>query len=187
MADKQVTYVALLRGINVGGKNRVEMARLKALFERNGFRDVKTYINSGNVIFREKATPEAALAKDIEKAIYGEFGFHVSVLVRSEKSMKTICSALPQTWKNDQSMKCDVMFLWNSVDKSNLVQQLKIEPKFEDLKYAQGALIWRIDREYITRSAMLKIVGTPLYKQMTIRNCNTVRKIAALMSEIALD
>ena len=72
-----MTYLALLRGINVGGKNKVEMARLKTLFESIGCGDVRTYINSGNVIFTSNRVA-ARLRTSIEKAIAKEFGFHVS-------------------------------------------------------------------------------------------------------------
>ena len=76
-----MTYLALLRGINVGGKNKVEMARLKTLFESIGCSDVRTYINSGNVIFTNGRVA-ARLRTSIEKAIAQEFGFDVRVVLR---------------------------------------------------------------------------------------------------------
>ncbi len=177
-----MTYVALLRGINVGGKNKVAMPRLKKTFEAVGLTDVTTYINSGNVIFKEARRKPATIVSALEKAIEKDFGFPIRVLIRDLPAVKKVIQALPEAWTNDQKMKCDVMFLWKEVDRKDIVKDLTVKPEIEDLVYVPGALIWRVDRPAITRSGMLKMVGTDLYKAMTIRNCNTVRKLAELMA-----
>lgn len=177
-----MTYVALLRGINVGGKNKVAMPRLKKTFEAVGLTDVTTYINSGNVIFKEARRKPATIVLALEKAIEKDFGFPIRVLIRDLPAVKKVIRALPEAWTNDQKMKCDVMFLWKEVDRKDIVKDLTVKPEIEDLVYVPGALIWRVDRPAITRSGMLKMVGTDLYKAMTIRNCNTVRKLAELMA-----
>ena len=177
-----MTYVALLRGINVGGKNKVAMPRLKETFEAVGLTDVTTYINSGNVIFKDNKRKPATIVAALEGAIEKDFGFPIKVLIRDHPAIKKVIAALPDTWTNDQTMKCDVMFLWESVDRKGVVADLKLKPDIEDLVYVPGALIWRVDRPAITRSGMIKMVGTDLYKAMTIRNCNTVRKLAELMT-----
>lgn len=176
-----MVYVALLRGINVGGKNKVDMKKLKAAFEAAGMTSVRTYINSGNVIFSSKSRSRTRLAGVLEDAIADAFGFSVDVLVRDLKTMRTIVKALPRTWVNDAAMKCDVMFLWDDVARASVVKELPTKPEIEDLKYVAGAVIWRVDRKNVTRSGMMKLVGTPLYKRMTIRNCNTTRKLLELM------
>ena len=173
-----MVYVALLRGINVGGKKRVEMARLRESFERMGFSDVRTYINSGNVIFRHVRAPSE---KSIEKALQSEFGFEIAVVVRDRENIAAVVEALPDDWINDATMKSDVMFLWPHVDGPEVLDQVPVKPGIDDVKYVDGALLWRVDRADATRSGMMKIVGTELYRQMTVRNCNTVRKLAALM------
>jgi uncharacterized protein (DUF1697 family) len=177
-----MTYVALLRGINVGGKNKVAMPRLKKTFEEVGLTEVSTYINSGNVIFKDIKRSPTTIVTALEKAIEKDFGFPIKVLIRDLSAMRKVIKALPDTWINDQKMKCDVMFLWGDVDRKGIVKDLKVKPEIEDVVYVPGALIWRVDRPAITRSGMLKMVGTDLYKAMTIRNCNTVRKLAELMA-----
>ena len=174
-------YVALLRGINVGGKNKVDMKQLKAAFEDVGMTSVRTYINSGNVIFSSTSRSRARLTEVLEDAIARTFGFKVGVLVRDLKNMRAVVKALPRTWVNDTTMKCDVMFLWDDVARASVVKELPIKPEIEDLKYVAGALIWRVDRNGVTRSGQMKLVRTPLYKRMTIRNCNTTRKLLELM------
>jgi uncharacterized protein (DUF1697 family) len=176
-----VVYVALLRGINVGGKNKIEMKQLKAAFEDAGMTSVRTYINSGNVIFSSNSRSRARLTEVVEDAIARTFGFRIGVLVRDLKSMRAVVKALPQTWANDATMKCDVMFLWDDVARASVVKEIPIKPEIEELKYVAGALIWRVDRKSVTRSGQMKLVRTPLYKRMTIRNCNTTRKLLELM------
>lgn len=178
-----MVYVALLRGINVGGNNKIEMAKLKLVFEALGFLNVKTFIASGNVIFSAGSEDSAALCKKIESAITKKFDIDVRVLLRDIKSIGKIVRALPDAWVNNANMKCDVMFLWESIDQKNILKELPINPKIEDVKYVPGAVLWRIDRTNATKSRMFKIIGTKLYKEMTVRNCNTVRKVYALMQE----
>jgi uncharacterized protein (DUF1697 family) len=174
-------YVALLRGINVGGKARVEMPKLKAIFERLGHTDVVTYINSGNVIFTANATSPHQLSQAIEAAIEADFGFAVPVVLRSREQIKQICDRVPADWINDgQTMKTDVMFLWKKYDSPDAISYFKYKPEIEQLVYVGGALVWNITREYITRGSVIKMIGTDIYKHMTVRNINTVRKLSDL-------
>lgn len=178
----RMIYVALLRGINVGGNNKLEMSKLKATFERLGLKSVRTYINSGNIIFSD-VRPASSLVPLLEKAIEKDFGFTVRVVLRDINNIAKVAKALPDAWTNGVDMKSDVMFLWENYDKPGVIKQFKINPEKEEVKYVSGAILWRVDRDYITRSSMMKLVGTDLYKNMTIRNCNTLRKLHDLMKE----
>jgi uncharacterized protein (DUF1697 family) len=175
-----VIRLALLRGINVGGKNRVDMAALRATFAGVGIDGARTYINTGNVIFRDERT-EDTLARIIEAAIEDDFGFAVSVLVRDMEAILAIEQAIPDTWANDSSMKCDVLLLWDDVDRPDIVADLPARADVDELVYVPGAVIWRVDRDDATKSGMPRLVGTDVYKRMTVRNCNTVRRLAQMM------
>jgi uncharacterized protein (DUF1697 family) len=174
-------YVALLRGINVGGNRTIDMKQLKATFERAGVDEVRTYINSGNVIFRGDPDDAGHLAQTFERAIADEFGFDVRVLVRDENQMNALIEALPDDWANDDSAKCDVIFLSDAVDSPEVLGEFTIKPDIDDARYLPGAVMWRVERSNVTRSGLMRLVGTELYAQTTVRNCNTVRKLAALM------
>ena len=176
-----MTYAALLRSINVGGNNKVEMAKLKQTFERLGLADVRTLIASGNVIFRTDEQDPSPLVKRIESAIEADFGIKIRVLLRDLKTMGRIVKAIPEPWVNNTEIKCDVMFLWKEIDHKDILKQLPFDSALEEVKYVPGAVLWRIDRAKASKSHMVRIVGTPLYQQMTIRNPNTVRKLYALM------
>ncbi len=175
-------YAALLRGINVGGNNKVEMSRLKILFEGLGYTQVATYINSGNVIFSTEGTKTIELSSVIEQAIESQFGFPVKVVVVERGVIDHIVGQVPAEWINDsKTQKCDVLFLWPEIDSPQIVQKLTIKPGIDEILYFPGALVWHVIRENIHKSGMLKLIGTEVYKKSTARNINTVRKLAALM------
>lgn len=173
-------YTALLRGINVGGNSKVEMPRLRALFEDLGFKDVKTYINSGNVIFSSNQKDTKKICSNIEQGIEKEFGFLVPTIIKSADQLKTIAEAIPQDAQNNTDMKCDVLFLWDEVDDPEVLNNIDIREGIDNVKYVPGAIIWTVKRSDINKSRLLKIVGTPFYKKVTIRNCNTTRKLNML-------
>ena len=176
-----MVYVALLRGINVGGKNKVDMRKLKATFEDAGMTNVTTYINSGNVVFTDNRRKPSTIVTVLEEVIAADLGFEIKVLIRDLPAIKKVIKALPKQWTTDATMRCDVMFLWEGLDRKDVLEKWTIKPEIEDVKYVPGAVIWRIDRANITRSRMTKMVGTDVYRGMTIRNSNTVRKLAELM------
>lgn len=176
-------YLALLRGINVGGKNKVDMSRLKTTLEAVGLAEVRTYINSGNVIFADDRRRPAELTSLVEKAIATEFGFPVRVVLRDIDAVKSVAKAIPTSWKDDTTMRCYVMFLWEDVDEPAVLDRLSVKDDIDDVKYVPGAIIWRVDRAVLTRSGMMRVPGSDLYQSMTIRNCNTVRKLLELMAD----
>lgn len=174
-------YVALLRGINVGGKNRVEMARLKQAFEAIGCSQVVTYINSGNVIFSDQRKP-AELKVLIEQAIAKEFVLDVPVVLRDQANIANLCAKIPAAWTNDSDQRTDVLFLWDDIDNKSIIEKVVHKPDIERLLYLPGALVWNVDRQHVMRGSTAKLIANVLYKSMTIRNVNTLRKLDALMS-----
>lgn len=175
--------VALLRGINVGGNHKVDMKKLKAAFEAMGFTGVKTYINSGNVIFEHKKQTPRTLAENIQPFLKKIFGFEINVVVCEESVLKHIAESIPSSWENNEHAKTDVMFLWEGINNKSILEKLKIHTDVDRVTYVPGALIWNIHRKDFSKSGMSKIVGTLLYKQMTIRNVNTTKKLAELISK----
>lgn len=89
------TYIAMLRGINVSGQKIIKMERLRASFEGLGFTDVKTYVQSGNVVFKAPKISADSLAKKIAKEILDEYGFDVSILVRTPAELENVLKHNP--------------------------------------------------------------------------------------------
>ena len=178
-------YVALLRGINVGGNKKVDMKLLATAFEQAGMQSVSTYINSGNVIFSNETHNKNELVTILENVMVENFGFAVPVLLRDILTMKATVAAIPIHWKNDSEMKCDVMFLWDAIDSPQVIQRLATKTDIDIVSYVAGAIIWSVDRKNVTKSGITKLVGTRLYTQMTIRNCNTTRKLLERMNSLS--
>jgi len=178
-----MTYVALLRGINVGGKAKIEMSRLKSLFESKGCESVISYINSGNVIFSDERSAKKLIPL-IEQSIAQEFGLNIRIVLRDLANIKKLCDEIPSAWTNDTQQKTDVLFLWNEIDNEDILKKIIINPELENVRYISGALIWNIGRQNVTKGNGVKLVKTDLYKHMTVRNINTVRKLYKLMISI---
>jgi len=176
-----MVYIALLRGINVGGNNKIDMKLLKQTFERVGLKDVVTYINTGNIIFSSNDHSKTELSHILEEAIHDDFGLRIKVVVRSIDDVRGIIHAIPDTWKNDKDMKSDVMFLWDEINDETVLESLVIKPTIDTVKYVPGAILWSIEKKNANKSGMSKIIGTKIYKQVTVRNVNTARKIYELM------
>jgi uncharacterized protein (DUF1697 family) len=175
-----VTYVAFLRGVNVGGNGIVSMAAIKEALVALGLSDVRTYINSGNVIFSTRPSDAQQLRARIEKALEQHTGMAIKVLVMDDNALKKMVDAIPRNWVDDKTMRTYVLLLWNELDDRSILERLPIKPGVDELRYTPGAVVWRVDRENVGRSQMNRLVGTPLYKQITIRSANTMRKLNEL-------
>ena len=177
-------YVALLRGINVGGKNKVSMKELKKSFERVGMEAVTTYINSGNIIFETSNQNETEIIATLEEVIFEDFSLNIKVLLRTIKDLTAIIEALPSHWKNDKDMKSDVLFLGDEINDEKVLNELVPKPDIDTVLYVPGAILWSVDRTNVTKSGLMRLASKDLYKKMTIRNVNSTRKIYLIMEEI---
>lgn len=176
-------YVALLRGINVGGQSSIDMKALKRLFESLGFLKVKTYINSGNVLFQSDT--EASILKPlIEKAIQDHFGMTIPTILRSAQEIQFMVEAFPKDWKNDDEQRTDILFLFDNLDGPGALLQIKVNPQVDTLIALPKAIGWSLERKNLGKSGMKNFIGTTVYKNMTARNINTLRKLNALLTEL---
>ncbi|HVC77734.1 MAG TPA: DUF1697 domain-containing protein [Candidatus Micrarchaeaceae archaeon] len=175
-----MTYAAFLRGVNVGGKGIVSMAAIKEALAALGLSDVRTYINSGNVIFSTRASDVQQLTARIEKALEQHTGVSIKVLVMDHKALKKMVDAIPRSWVDDKTMRTYVLLLWKELDDRGILDRLPIKAGVDELRFTPGAVVWRVDRENVGRSQMNRIVGTPLYQKITIRSANTMRKVNEL-------
>jgi uncharacterized protein (DUF1697 family) len=181
---KSMIYIALFRGINVCGNNKVEMKKLKSLLERTGFENVVTYINSGNVIFKKSGGgSEAELARIIEQAVKDEFQLDLKIVVINSNHLDAICREIPADWVKNDEMRTDVLFLWEKYDYPGVLDIIKYK-EVDNVKYVPGALVWNVREKDYTKSNMVKLVGTDLYRHITIRNVNTVRKLHEMVNNL---
>ena len=177
-------FVALLRGINVGGKNALSMKSLRASLERLGFQDVTTYINSGNVLFRASETDARRLERRIERILLQDFELGIKTVVRSHREMARLVKTMSRVWKRDARWRYNVIFLRHGIDSERVVAGVALKPDIERLLCCPGTLLWSARLDALTRTAMLKMASKPIYQDMTVRGANTTRKIFELMQRM---
>jgi len=177
-------FVALLRGVNVGGNNMISMSALKKSFEGLGFSDVVTYINSGNIIFKSKEADARKLESKIEKMLSKEYQLDSRVVLRSLSEMETLVKNLPRNWNDDSGWRYNVIFLRHTIDSEKILAELEVKKDIEEVVYCPGALFWSAQVSELTRTNMLKLSSRKMYQDMTIRNVNTTRKLYELMKKV---
>ena len=176
------TWAALLRGINVGGRNRILMADLRARFEDDGYRDVRTYIQSGNVIFGSDEPERETLRTAIERMLADAFDYDATIELRDRRELDAVIDAAPKTFGADD-LHSDVLFLLPPLQPEDVLDALKLREGV-DTAWAGPAVVYvtRV-KEQASKSGLSKYVSHPYYRRTTIRNWNTTRKLLALMTE----
>ena len=178
------TYVALLRGINVGGKNKIRMADLRACMEALGFADVRTYIQSGNVIFRTPERDQAALTAQIEDALANTFAYQLPVVVRSQDEMNEIVAGAPAGFGSEpESYRYDVLFLKEPVTAADVMPVVTTKEGVDQATAGEGVLYFSRLISRATQSHLSRILSLPVYQNMTIRNWNTTTRVTKMMAE----
>jgi uncharacterized protein (DUF1697 family) len=180
-------YVALLRGINVGGSNLIKMAALKACFEAQGLRDVATYIQSGNVLFTAGRSNQLVLTRQIEQALSTTFAYQSRVVVRSFEQMKAIVEKAPQGFGGrPAAYRYDVIFLKDPLRADEAMKSVTAKPGVDRVSAGEGALYFSRLISKAAQSHLSRIVGKPQYQNMTIRNWNTTSKLHELMERVRI-
>jgi len=175
-------YVALLRGINVGGKTLIKMGDLKTCIEELGLDSVSTYIASGNVLFESEEADGAELETKIERAVEQRFGLPVKVVVLDRASYERIVDSIPKSWVGDASVRANIAFVRRDIDAKQVIRELEPDPEIEEVKAVSGAILWATKRSALNRSVMRKLIGGKTYRQLTVRNLNTTLKLRELLA-----
>lgn len=175
-------YIALLRGINVGGNNKVSMAELKRCFEELGFGSVRTYINSGNVIFETDETDKSVLVERCEQSIERHFGFRVICCVITAEELKNALAHAPKWWDEDPSAKNNALFVIAPATAEQVMHEVgQAKPEYEKVAAYEPVIFWTAPLETFGRTRYSGIVGTRAYQSITIRNANTTKRLAELI------
>lgn len=181
------TYVILLRGVNVGGKNKVPMARFKECLEELGFADVVTYIASGNAIVKSDKRP-AEVQQQIEAALIKNFKLDselIKVLVLTHKQLQDVVETRPKGFGDKPDMYyCDAIFLMG-IDVAEAMAVFSPREGIDKIWPGAGVIYsQRLGAERV-KSRLGRIIGTVPYKSMTIRSWSTVTKLLQLLEQNA--
>jgi uncharacterized protein (DUF1697 family) len=173
-------YVALLRGINVGGRNMVAMADLREAFQADGYEAVSTYIQSGNVLFESDA-PRRSLEGDIEAMLERRFGVPLMVVVRSHAQLRNIVARAPDGFGSEpDTYHSDVIFLKAGLSAQQAMRVVELRQGVDQAWPGTGVLYFARLSERRAQSRMSRIVGTPEYRLMTIRSWKTTTTLLSL-------
>ena len=173
-------YVALLRGININGKNKVPMAELKALFESLSFENVRTVLNSGNVLFSCGETETQTLTEQIAQAVKERFGFAVPLFVIEREALEDILRHAPAWWgTEDKAVYDNLIFILPPATVAEVYEALG-EPKagLEQAQAYQNAVFWSFSRkDYKKTNWWARMASLPIGQKLTIRTAGTLRKL----------
>lgn len=175
-------YIVLLRGINVGGNNIVSMKELKKLLEQNGFQEVVTYINSGNIIFKCENSDNESLKSYVEALILEAFMLKLTVMLISVEELQEAINNAPDWWDADQESRHNAIFVISPVTVEDVVREVgDYKPEYEKVGSYGRVIFWSAPNKTFSRTRWSKIVGMKsVYNNITIRNSNTVKKLLKL-------
>lgn len=175
-------YVALLRGINVGGRNVIRMADLRACLEERGFANVATYIQSGNVLLEAGDGDLAGLTGRIAGALTDAFGYEAPIVVRSHAELRAVVDEAPG-WMGEEpeAHRYDCLFLKEPLEAGEAMASITLKEGVDRAATGPRVLYFSRLASKAAQSHLTRIVSLPVYQRMTIRNWNTTTKLLALM------
>lgn len=177
-------YVALLRGVNVGGKNKLPMPELVAAVSKLGHSDVSSYINSGNILFSSRPQDALALQSQLRGLILDRFGIDTPVAVFNAGELISALAAAPDWWNRGGDSKHNAIFVIPPASPEQVAALVgEGKPEYESVAYRGNVIFWSAPIKTFSHTRWSKVVATAAYGSITIRNANTALKLAALLAD----
>lgn len=173
-------YIALLRGINISGKNKISMPELKKLLEENNYQNVSTYLNSGNIIFECNIDNKETIMDNIHTLIKTKFLLDIPVYITTDKELETILNNSPKWWGSSNKEIYDNLIFIIPPIKYEEVYNTIGSPKegLEQIEEYNNCIFWSFDlNNYRKSNWWVKTASTDIKDKITIRTANTMRKI----------
>lgn len=162
----------------MGGNSIIKMDALRACLEQAGLQEVKTYIQSGNVIFRSAISEPRELAKCIEQCIADNFGISAEVAICTGDQWRHIVENAPSWWGEDPTWKHNLFILLDPADMEKVIEALgTLKPEIEKVSPGEGIIYQSLLFAKFGQTSSSKLVGKPAYRRITIRNASTTRKL----------
>lgn len=179
-----VHYLALLRGINVGGNNIIKMKDLKECFEHMGFQNVETYIQSGNVLFASTGKNIGKITQNIEKTLSQQFNYQSRVVVVPHDILTDIVKHAPKGFgAAPAKYRYNVMFLMPEISAREVVKQISVKEGVDQVWAGKQVVYFSRLISRAVQSNLPRIIKLPMYRSMTIRNWNTTTKLLVMMGD----
>ena len=174
-------YIALLRGVNVGGQRKVSMPLLKVAFEKVGFENVSTYINSGNVIFTSEELSIEILQEKCMKLLSEKFSLDIPIAVISSDDLADALDHAPEWWDVDKNLKHNAFFVISPTKAEELISEVgEVKHEYEHVDYHGQVIFWSAELSSFSKTKWSKYVSGGGGKTITIRNANTTKKLLSL-------
>lgn len=174
-------YVALLRGVNVGGNAIIKMTDLREAVEKCGFTSVRTYIQSGNIIFESDENNTDKIVATLEDSLSKRLKLNSSIIVRTYEQFKKIVSEIPDNWKKRNDLRCYLAFIREPVTAQDVVREIELKEGVDSIKVGEGVVYMSTLLSGLTKSGFSKLITKKVYKAITIRGYSTAQKLFALM------
>lgn len=176
-------YIALLRGINISGKNKISMSELKEGFAELGFAEVTTYLNSGNIIFSSAINDKNILSSKIEIMIKDRFDLNIPVFIALQEELKELLKNAPDWWGDDNKEIYDnLIFIMPPLSYEefyNVIGSPKAE--YEKVHNYKNVIFWSFSRkDYQKTNWWRETASSKISGKITIRTANTARKIVGM-------
>lgn len=176
-------YVALLRGINISGKNKIAMSELKAGFAELGYTAVSTYLNGGNVVFCADIDDKERLSNEIRSMINKRFGLDIPVFVVSQEGLEDILKNAPEWWgDSNKEIYDNLIFMFPDISYDSFYNEVgNPKEEYEKIYHYKNAIFWSFSRkDYQKTNWWSKTASSKISDRITIRTANTVRKIVKM-------
>lgn len=176
-------YIALLRGINISGKNKIAMSELKKCFVELGFAEIVTYLNSGNVIFSNAIEDKDVLSNKVQLMIRDRFHLEIPVFIILQEELAELLKNAPDWWGDDNREIYDnLIFLLPPLSYEEFYDEIGVpKAEYESVYHYKNVVFWSFSRkDYQKTNWWSKTAGSGVSGRITIRTANTVRKIAGM-------
>lgn len=174
-------YVALLRGINISGKNKVPMNELKIGFEELNYSNVITYINSGNVIFLSDKTDKKNIINEIKQMIKDKFNLDIPVYVTTIDELKEVIDNKPDWFGiDDKNIYNNIIFIIPPKTYEVIFNEIGSANKYEKISNYKNAIYWSFELKSYSKTNWIKTASSSINDDITIRTYNTIKKIIEL-------
>lgn len=175
-------YIILLRGVNIGGKNKVSMPKLKSIFEDAGFKNVSTYINSGNIIFSSDISDREILTLKCKELIVDKFGLDIPLIVILPNELAELLANAPHWWDADKEDVNYAIFVIPPMSIEEVFASVgEIKPEYEKIVHYSNVIYWSAPLKTFSKTRWSKIASSSVNNSVTIRNANTTKKLLELV------
>ena len=180
----QYQYLTLLRGINVGGSNIIKMTDLKSCFEKMGFDDVTTFIQSGNVLFKTAEKDKTKLTDKIEQELSERFSYSSRIVLVSSKQLDKVVNEAPAGYGMEpEKYRYDVIFVKDPLTPAELITRISTRDGVDSAWAGESVLYFSRLIARASQSHLSRIITIPEYQYITVRNWNTTTRLLALMKK----